>query len=214
MRLIVTARIDWNSINKIKPTYQSTAAVQCVTYPVANQNSFHHISSVVNWKPFHNGCSSVIVDCLYWDGDSLRNCTVITQYTVTYKYNKTRRCSESANHRQCQNFNQKWSEIPIQIGPDPDVCRISHKMLWIHYVVGISHHFATFHNNQPLWVQLCAIFKLFDVKDYSDLEIEIRGHSLSFEMAPLDRLHTSFYSTSVVIVCLPCTNRELIINIE
>jgi len=38
--------------------------------------------------------------------------------------------------------------------------------------------------------------------------------SRSFEMAPLDRLHASFYSTSVVIVCLPCTNRELIINIE
>ena len=38
-----------------------------------------------------------------------------------------------------------------RITPDPDACRISPKMLWIHYLVGIS-HFAKFRENRPVTV--------------------------------------------------------------
>jgi len=31
------------------------------------------------------------------------------------------------------------SNPDCRINPDPDVCRISPKMLWIHYLVGVSH---------------------------------------------------------------------------
>jgi len=34
---------------------------------------------------------------------------------------------------------------------DPDVCRITHKMLWIHYLVGVS-HFAECRENRPATV--------------------------------------------------------------
>jgi len=34
---------------------------------------------------------------------------------------------------------------------DPDVCRVALKMLWIHYIVGIS-HFAECRGNRPVTV--------------------------------------------------------------
>ena len=35
------------------------------------------------------------------------------------------------------------SNLNCRINPDPDVCRISPKMLWIYYLIGVS-HFAKF----------------------------------------------------------------------
>jgi len=37
----------------------------------------------------------------------------------------------------------------------------------------------------------------FSVEYWRDLEIWVRGHSRSLEMAPFDRLHTSSYSSCV-----------------
>ena len=46
-----------------------------------------------------------------------------------------------------------WDSNPdFRINPDPDVCRIWPKMLWMHYLVGIS-HFAKYGTNQPLTVR-------------------------------------------------------------
>ena len=42
--------------------------------------------------------------------------------------------------------------LGCQINPDPDVCWISPKMFWIHYLVGVS-HFAKFHKNWAVTVQ-------------------------------------------------------------
>jgi len=52
------------------------------------------------------------------------------------------------------NFNQNWSGIRIRISGlfrvfDPDVCRVVPKMLWIHYLVGVS-HFAECRENRPV----------------------------------------------------------------
>jgi len=43
------------------------------------------------------------------------------------------------------------SNLDCQINPDPDVCRICRKMLWMRYLVGIS-HLAKYGTNQPLIV--------------------------------------------------------------
>jgi len=37
----------------------------------------------------------------------------------------------------------------VRINPDPDVCRIGPKMLWVHYLVGVS-DFAKHGKNRPL----------------------------------------------------------------
>ena len=37
------------------------------------------------------------------------------------------------------------------INPDVDVCRIPSKMLWIHYLVGVS-HFTEYCKNRPMTV--------------------------------------------------------------
>jgi len=43
------------------------------------------------------------------------------------------------------------SNLDLRINPDPDVCRICTEMLWMHYLVGIS-HFAKYGTNRPLIV--------------------------------------------------------------
>ena len=41
------------------------------------------------------------------------------------------------------------SNPDFQINPDPDVYQICPKMLWMHYIVGVS-HFAKYGTNRPL----------------------------------------------------------------
>ena len=64
----------------------------------------------------------------------------------------TRRASaNSAKADRCQpKVIQEWNP-DFRINPDPDVCRIVPKTLWIHYLVGIS-HFAKFRKNRPVIV--------------------------------------------------------------
>jgi len=50
----------------------------------------------------------------------------------------------------------KWQPKVVRVfrinpDPDPDICRIAPKLLWIHCLVGVS-HFATFGKNRRLTV--------------------------------------------------------------
>jgi len=47
-----------------------------------------------------------------------------------------------------------------------------------------------------------AISEIFSVKEWRDLENQVRGHSRSFKMAPFDRSYTTFYRSAIVnILC-------------
>ena len=49
-----------------------------------------------------------------------------------------------------------------------------------------------------------AVCEIFSVKEWCDLENKVKVRSRSLEMAPIDRLHTSSYSSFIVTmaVCL------------
>jgi len=51
-------------------------------------------------------------------------------------------------------------DFRINPNPDPNVCRICPKMLWMHYLVGVS-HFAKYDTNRPLivWEMLTNVQK-------------------------------------------------------
>jgi len=51
-------------------------------------------------------------------------------------------------------------DFRINLNSDPDVCRIAPKMLWIHYIVGVS-HFAECRENLPatVWEMLINLLK-------------------------------------------------------
>ena len=50
---------------------------------------------------------------------------------------------------------------------------------------------------------------VFDVKQYSDLKIRVRGHSRSSKMTPFDSLHMLSYYRPIVTLCLECTVFEI-----
>jgi len=49
---------------------------------------------------------------------------------------------------------------------------------------------------------LVAVCEIFSVKKWCDLENRVRVRSRSLEMAPFDRSHTSFYSSSIVTMAI------------
>jgi len=54
-----------------------------------------------------------------------------------------------------------------------------------------------------------AVYEILSVKEWRDLENQVRGHSRSLKMAPFDRPHATFYWLAIVNIALSCTIFEL-----
>jgi len=54
-----------------------------------------------------------------------------------------------------------------------------------------------------------AVYEILSVKEWRDLENQVRGHSGSLKMAPFDRPHATFYWLAIVNIALSCTIFEL-----
>ena len=54
-----------------------------------------------------------------------------------------------------------------------------------------------------------AVCEIFSVKEWRDLENQVRGRSRSLKMAPFDRPHTTFCWSVIVNIALSCTIFEL-----
>jgi len=54
-----------------------------------------------------------------------------------------------------------------------------------------------------------AVFEIFSINEWCDLENRIRVRSRSLEMAPFDRAHASSYSPSIATMALSCIVFEI-----
>ena len=50
-----------------------------------------------------------------------------------------------------------------------------------------------------------AISEIFSVKEWRDLENQVRGRSRSLKMAPFDRSYLTFYWSAIVNIALSCS---------
>jgi len=60
-----------------------------------------------------------------------------------------------------------------------------------------------------VYVVSVAVCEMFSVKEWRDLENQVRGRSRSLKMAPLDRPYATFYWSAIVNIALSCTIFEL-----
>ena len=54
-----------------------------------------------------------------------------------------------------------------------------------------------------------AISDIFSVKEWRDVENQVRGRSGSLKMAPFDRPYATFYWSAIVNIALSCAIFEL-----
>ena len=54
-----------------------------------------------------------------------------------------------------------------------------------------------------------AVCEIFNVKEWRDLENQVRGFSRSLKIAPFDRLYATFYWSAIVTIALSGTIFEL-----
>jgi len=54
-----------------------------------------------------------------------------------------------------------------------------------------------------------AVCEIFSVKEWRDLENQVRGRSRSLKMAQFDIPHATFYWSAIVYIALSCTIFEL-----
>ena len=54
-----------------------------------------------------------------------------------------------------------------------------------------------------------AVCEIFSVKEWRDLENQVRGRSRSMKMAPFDRPYATSYWSAIVNIALSCTIFEL-----
>jgi len=54
-----------------------------------------------------------------------------------------------------------------------------------------------------------AVCEIVSVKEWHDLENQVRGRSRSLKMAPFDRPYATFYWSAIVNIALCCTIFEL-----
>ena len=54
-----------------------------------------------------------------------------------------------------------------------------------------------------------VVCEIFSVKEWRDLENQVRGRSRSLKMAPFDIPYATFYWAAIVNIALSCTTFEL-----
>jgi len=54
-----------------------------------------------------------------------------------------------------------------------------------------------------------AVCEIFSVKEWRDLENQVRGRSRSLKMVPFNRPHATFYWSAIANIALSCTIFEL-----
>ena len=54
-----------------------------------------------------------------------------------------------------------------------------------------------------------AVCEIFSLKEWRDLENQVRGRSRSLKIALFDRPHATFYWSAIVNIALSCTIFEL-----
>ena len=50
-----------------------------------------------------------------------------------------------------------------------------------------------------------AVCEIFSVKEWCDIENQVRGRSRSLKMAPFDRPYATFYWSAIANIALSCT---------
>ena len=58
-----------------------------------------------------------------------------------------------------------------------------------------------------------VVCEIFSVKEWRDLENQVRGRSRSLKMAPFDKLHATFYRSAIVNIALPFSSYLTLNNI-
>ena len=57
-----------------------------------------------------------------------------------------------------------------------------------------------------------AVCEIVNVKEWCDLENQVRGHSRSLNMAPFDRPYATIYWSAIVNIALSCTIFEFFLR--